>query len=192
MTPINERNSGTLETDNWHPGKAGWPVLLGVALILMGGALLVASAYLRSLAAAESDEAGKWRLALAAPASTAPQGNRGELQLPPYAVHLSDLDAFLRSAPPHGVALGSLTLRSEQVGKATVTRHLEVQVDAGYESLKRFVADVLARLPNAFLDEIRIEQMTESGSARISGSLKVGMAYRLETAAPLASSREAR
>jgi hypothetical protein len=165
----------------FRPRDRAWPVLAALALVLIGSGLLAASAALTHEARLNAGRSTELQLELqrSSKLRSLPVANTGaSLDLPPYFTHLSDVEQLVQVAGRQEVKLSALNIRTEHPEKLPlVLRVLEIRIDEEYPRLKTFVSELLARLPHLYLDEIRIEQASES-SGKVQASLKFSLVYR--------------
>ena len=78
---------------------------------------------------------------------------------PPDALFLDDLRAIFALAKKFGVALGVVEYKTERSDKLPLTmRTIELKVKEDYPKIKGFLSQILADLPFASLQEIRVER----------------------------------
>lgn len=159
-----------------------WPALAGCAAILLGIGLLAASAYLREqkAAALQGHHALKAELAQASErARHAPQpGQTAGPDLPLYQSHLADVEKLIRTSTDQAVRMGALQFRTDRVEKLPyIVRVAEFRVEEDYPRLKAYVAELLRRLPHAYLDEFRVDQ-AGGANGKVQATLRLSFVYQ--------------
>jgi hypothetical protein len=160
---------------------AGWPVLIGltalVASLLMLGAAAFSYRQAERLAHSLSGGISDRRSPAVEPGTAEPVDNLAA-QLPSFTTHLWDIEVLFALAKDHGVVLGPITYRSEASPSMPVlTRLLEVRLDEEYPKIKKFVAELLKRMPHLYLEEIRVDQGGASAS-KLQATLKISFVYQ--------------
>ena len=162
--------------------RRSWPLMAAVAAIVIGIAMVAATAYLRTqLAAAQAgDQSLQAELARAsararnAPATSPSAGP----DLPLYASHLADVEKLIRTSADQSVRLGALQFRTDRVEKLPyLVRVAEFRVEEDYPRLKAFVAELLRRLPHAYLDELRVDQGGDA-KGKVQATLRLSFVYQ--------------
>jgi hypothetical protein len=161
--------------------KAGWPEVTGGLAFLAGLLMLAASA----LIAWQVGQPGSTADAPASrprstPLPAAQPGARDDslLDAPRYSTHLDDVALIFALAAQRGIALGQVDYRTDaQSSLPVMLRIMDLRLAEDYPAFKPFVADLLARLPHLFLQEIRIDRgNSENTKAQV--TLKLVLVYR--------------
>lgn len=170
---------------NWHSlTQAGWPALVGLLAAACGLAMLMmAWHYDRETTRIRLDEA---------PNSTGERSPAGMRQfarateatftIPDDGSHIDDLGRLFKLAKAKGVQIGTVEYRQEQnVSLQILVRTLDIRIHEDYPKLKSFVADLLAAIPHASLQEIRVER---KDAATPQGQILLKLAFVYRVAAP--------
>lgn len=162
--------------------KTGWPVAIGLGGFLAGLLMLAASLVLslqaeglgRASDAPAISERSESRAAV-----QARTGREPAFDAPRYETHLDDVALIFGLATEHGVILGPVDYRTEvQSTLPVVVRTLDLRLAEDYSRFKPFVADLLARVPHLYLQEIRIDRgSVETSKTQI--TLKLSLVYRI-------------
>lgn len=171
---------------NWHClTQAGWPALVGLLAAACGLVMLVmAWHYDRETTRMRLDEA---RNLAAEPGS--PTGMRqfarateATFSIPDDGSHIDDLGRLFKLAKAKGVQIGTVEYRQEQNASLQIlVRTLDIRIHEDYPKLKSFVADLLAAIPHASLQEIRVER---KDAATPQGQILLKLAFVYRAAAP--------
>lgn len=162
--------------------RRSWPMAVALVAIVLGLALVAAAAYLRkerlaALAGAQSLQAELARASARARSAPAAGPSAGP-DLPLYASHLADVEKLIRTSADQSVRLGALQFRTDRVEKLPyVVRVAEFRVEEDYPRLKAFVAELLRRLPHAYLDELRVDQGGDV-KGKVQATLRLSFVYQ--------------
>jgi hypothetical protein len=163
--------------------NAGWPATTGLVAFLIGLLMLAASLLLGSQVerTVPIPDAPRSSPRSASNGAIPTQvGDGPAIDAPRYETHLDDVAFIFALATEHGVAVGPVDYRTEARSSLPVlVRTLDLHLAEDYPRFKPFVADLLARLPHLYLQEIRIERgNAETPKAQI--TLKLALVYRIE------------
>ncbi|MDO8251734.1 MAG: hypothetical protein Q7T78_18750 [Rhodoferax sp.] len=159
----------------------------------VGGGLLLAAVLLASWIPHLQRQGQVLRIAVAAKSTAAPAPGTASVlrrmpvgeqvsefvaEFPPLSQNPSDLDEVFQSARRRNVQLlqGEYQLKQEANAPLVIyTATFPVRTD--YRSIKMFTADVLRALPNAAMDELRMNR-SASGSPVLEAVIKFSFVYR--------------
>jgi len=164
--------------------RLGLGGLVGVALMLAALALLPLTLHLDRSARVQGLEVQRVLARLGKPAEThalaaLPADDLALLDaLPPFSQNAADLQAIFDAARQAGVTLGQgdYTLRAEP-GAPMLQFSASFPVHEGYAALKSFVAFVLANVPHAALEEMKVSR-PDAGGTVLDATVRLSLAYR--------------
>lgn len=165
--------------------RRAWPTLAGLSGVLLGLLLLAATALVHDQRATALERGKELRAELERVVDRERRGAAGAttaLDLPGYHTHLSDVQRLIQTATEQAVRLGALQFRTDRLEKLPYTvRVAEFRVDEDYPRLKSFVAELLRRLPHAYLDELRVDQAGDA-NGKVQANLRLSFVYQGEPA----------
>jgi hypothetical protein len=155
---------------------AGWPVLAGLIAVILGFGMLAAAALFNREAAALAGSGFLLPATRHRQQGSQVGSDQALFQIPDYRTHLDDVSLLFRIAKQKDVSIGPINYRSEaSVAMPVVMRQLDFHVQAEYPKLKAFVAELLRRMPNLYLQEIQVDQL--SGGSKVQATLKLSLVY---------------
>lgn len=172
---------------NWHSlTQSGWPALIGLMAAACGLAMLViAWHYDRETTRIRLDEATNFVAESSSPggARQFARATEATFTIPDDGSHIDDLSRLFKLAKAKGVQIGTVEYRLEQQASLQIlVRTLDIRIHEDYPKLKSFVADLLAAIPHASLQEIRVERK-DAASPQGQILLKLAFVYRAATPA---------
>lgn len=153
----------------------GWPVLCGIALVLVGALLLGLSQQLRA-------QKNRLQLELRQAQKPGPQAaasrTRGvPVVFPPSGDYTADLAQIFDIAKSQGIVLASGDYRdADPTALGLDTRLVDLRINENYGKLKEFLASVLNAMPHAAVQELRIERK-DGAAVKHQVFLKLALVY---------------
>lgn len=163
--------------------RLGWPTWIGLLAALGGLAMLGAtwhySRQVRALTAQDSVAAVD---AEGSPSATRQFARATEptFIVPQDSTHLDDLKYLFKLAKAKGVSIDTVEYYQEpDAALRVLVRTMDIRVHEDYPKLKGFVAELLAAMPHAALQEIRVERK-DARATQGQVLLKLALVYRAE------------
>lgn len=139
--------------------RLGWPAVLAFVLLLAAFAALAGAWYAHTLMLETNRSIAAMQRAQKKVVRNLPASNEPLPMAPPDALFLDDLRAIFALAKKFGVSLGVVEYKTERSDKLPLTmRTIELKVKEDYPKIKGFLSQLLADLPFASLQEIRVER----------------------------------
>jgi hypothetical protein len=139
--------------------RLGWPAVLACVLLLAAFASLAGAWYAHTQLLETNRSIAAMQRAQKTVVRNLPASNEPLPLAPPDALFLDDLRAIFALAKKFGVALGVVEYKTERSDKLPLTmRTIELKVKEDYPKIKSFLSQLLADLPFASLQEIRVER----------------------------------
>lgn len=161
----------------------GWPTVLGL-LATLGGVAMLGTAWHYRGQVRELTEPGT---VVAADNSRQPSTTRqfarateATFIVPQDNSHLDDLKYLFKLAKAKGINIDTVEYHQEpDLALQVVVRTMDVRVHEDYPKLKGFVAELLASMPHAALQEIRVDRK-DARTPQGQVLLKLAFVYRAE------------
>jgi len=155
--------------------SVGWPVLCGLALMLVGALLLGVSHQLRGQKNKLQVELQQAQNAGPKPAVNHTRGV--PVIFPPSTDYTADLAQIFDIAKNQGIVLASGDYRdADPTAVGLDTRLVDLRINENYGQLKEFLASVLNAMPHAAVQELRIERK-DGTAAKHQIFLKLALVY---------------
>lgn len=166
-----------------------WPTIVGTLCMVLGLTALAASWFIKQ--EAQSIQAN---ISPQAIIGEKPQDTRSAsdafADIPADTQYLSDLGRMLKIAQEGKVSVGVIEYKVEINPKLPLTvRSIELRANDEYPRVKGFLSHVLMALPNASLQEIRIERK-DATTAQGAIVLKLSLVYKTDNSGVAVISRE--
>ncbi len=157
----------------------GWPRQLALALLALGSICLVSAWQLERQAQDLRTQLEMLQKSQGARVDTPPPALETLSIAPEDSQYIKDLELLFQIAGEVGVGLGSIDYKSEVNAKVPVAlRTLDLRVREDYPKIKGFISKVLFQMPNAALQEIRIERK-DAQTMQSSMLIKLTLVYQL-------------
>lgn len=161
----------------------GWPALIGVLAAIGGLGMLGATwHYSRQISALTEQATAIATDSAASPGTTRRFARATEptFIVPRDSTNLDDLKYLFKLAKAKGVSVDTVEYHQEpDLTLQVLVRTLDIRVHEDYPKLKGFIAELLAAMPHATLQEIRVDRK-DARTAQGQVLLKLAFVYRSE------------
>lgn len=139
--------------------RLGWPAVLACVLLAAAGASLAGAWYAHTRLLETNQSIAAMQRTQKTVVRALPASNDPLPLAPSDTLFLDDLRAIFALAKKFGVSLGVVEYKTERSDKLPLTmRTIELKVKEDYPKIKSFLSQLLADLPFASLQEIRVER----------------------------------